>query len=158
MTQTWRWPSWPAPDLNPTWTWTWLGKRILFYFNHLRTQLLGVCSTISPVGPAHGLFGGRFIVAFFASLASVVHKGISVALVLHVYAKDDHSSLSKIAFVLLLFTPQILMSLFCTIGFSKKSFEVILDHVDLIMQPAGMSLSCWQKMAQFSERRKTPLK
>lgn len=99
---------------------------------------MGVCSTISPTGPAHGLLGGRFIVAFFASLASVIHKGMSAALVSHVYAKDDHSNLSKILFVLLLFTPQILMSLFCTIGFSKKSFEVVFDHVDLILQPAGI--------------------
>ena len=104
--------------------------------------MLGVCSTISPVGPAHGLFGGRFIVAFFASLASVVHKGISIALVLHFYVTCliCHSSLAKISIVLLLFIPQVLMSLFCTIGFSKKSFKVILDHADLILQPAGMSL------------------
>ena len=103
-----------------------------------RTQLLGVCSTISPTGPAHGKLGGRFIVAFFASLASVVHKGISIALVLHFFAKDDHSNLSKILFVMMLFTPQVLMSSFCTIGFSKKSFELFLDHVDLILQPAGI--------------------
>ena len=23
MNQTWLWPSWPSPDLHPTWTWTW---------------------------------------------------------------------------------------------------------------------------------------
>ena len=99
---------------------------------------MGVCSTISPTGPAHGKLGGRFVVAYFASLASVVHKGISAALVLHFFAKDDHSSLSKILFVMMLFTPQVLMSSFCTIGFSKKSFELFFDHVDLILQPAGM--------------------
>ena len=99
--------------------------------------MFGVCNTISPTGPAHGLFGGRFILAFFASLASVVTKGISVALILHFYV-NVNSNLTKSFYVLLLFTPQILMALFCTIGFSKKSFELILEHVDLILQPAGL--------------------
>ena len=26
MTQTWLWPSWPSPDLHPTWNLTWVGQ------------------------------------------------------------------------------------------------------------------------------------
>ena len=98
--------------------------------------MFGVCNTISPTGPAHGLFGGRFILAFFASLASIITKGISIALVLHFHVHV--SNLTRSFYVLMLFTPQILMALFCTIGFSKKSFELILEHIDLILQPAGL--------------------
>ena len=104
------------------------------YFN-LRTLLFGVCRTISPTGPLHGLLGGRFIIAFFASLASVVTKGLSIGLVLHFLSKK--SSSTKILYSVSLFSPQLIMALFCTIGFSKKSFEVILDHSDLILQPTG---------------------
>ena len=61
------------------------------YFN-LRTLLFGVCRTISPTGPLHGLLGGRFIIAFFASLASVVTKGLSIGLVLHFLSKKSSST------------------------------------------------------------------
>ena len=103
-------------------------------------MLLGVCRTISPIGPAHGLFGGRFILCFFACLFSVGTKALSVGMVLHILVYKNYSLYTKIAYLLLLFIPQIIMSLFLTIGFCKKSFQNIFRHPDLFLQPSGYFL------------------
>ena len=108
-------------------------------------MLLGVCRTISPIGPANGLFGGRFILSFFANLFSVVTKALSVGMVLHILDKNDSSLYTKIVHLFLLFIPQIIISLFCTVGWCKKSVQNIYKHPDLIIQPSGEYCLCYVK-------------
>ena len=103
-------------------------------------MLLGVCRTISPIGPAHGLFGGRSVLSFFACWSSVVTKALSVGILLHILNYKESSDGTKIAYLLLLFIPQIIMSLFCTIGLCKKSVQNVYKHPDLIFQPSGENI------------------
>ena len=115
----------------------------IFNISTLRTMLLGVCRTISPIGPAHGLFGGRFILLFFACLSTVVTKALSLGVLLHILVYNNSSLSTKIAYSSLLFIPQVIMSLFCTIGLCKKSFQKVFRHPDLFLQPSGEKKVYW---------------
>ena len=102
----------------------------------LRALLFGVCRTISPTGPLDGILGGRFIIVFLASLFSIIGKGYTVGVLT---ALNIPNSI-KVVVVLTLFTPQLIMSLFSTMGFNKKSFKVIFHHPDLILMPTGIHI------------------
>ena len=117
-------------------------------------MLLGVCRTISPIGPAHGLFGGRSFTSFFACWSSFVTKALSVGVLLHILNYSDSSLYTKIAYILLLFIPQIIMSLFCTIGLGKKSVQNVFRHPDLILQPSGENIKEFLKCEKYIHKHK----
>ena len=109
---------------------------------NLRALLFGVCRTISPTGPLDGILGGRFITVFFASLFLIL--GRAWAIIVFFYFLQFYSynitNPVKVVLVLSLFIPQLILSLFSTIGFSKNSFKVIFHHPYLILMPTGIKI------------------
>ena len=116
-----------------------------------RTLLFGVCRIISSSnGPVDGMLGGRFILLFFTCMSFLLYKGLLFNFVMTsaIIKTGNQYSLSifnsiplveshTILFLLLQFIPQMLLSIFSTIGFSKNSFKLIFQHPELLLISTG---------------------
>ena len=91
------------------------------------------------MGPLDGLLGGRFIVAFLSVLGILGAKGIFIAIVVLEYSADYNTlSLSTATLVIALqFVPQIILSVFTTIGFSSNSMKLIPYHPETLLLSSG---------------------
>ena len=136
------WVMWP-PSCHPH-----LGFHGTIFFNTFlltsspvlfRILLYGIIRTIRPSGPLDGLLGGRFIVAFLSVLGILWAKGAFIAVVVVAYTADDTTlSLSTATMIIVLqFVPQIILSVFTTIGFSLSSMKLILYHPETLILPSG---------------------
>lgn len=112
-----------------------------FQTSVFRTLLYGVCRTIAPVGPLEGACGGRFFIVFITTLASIIIKGLSMCVVIHFVEEDKYPSYLKVALLIALFLPQLLISLFSTTEFFHFEFlgslKLFSHHPDLILLPLG---------------------
>ena len=115
-----------------------------------RTLLYGVCRTIAPVGPMEGAFGGRFLIVFITSLASIIIKGLSMCVVIHFVEEDHYPSYLKVIMLTALFLPQLLTSLISTTEFFHfeflESLKLMSHHPDLILLPLG-NIFCFNLIA-----------
>ena len=118
---------------------------IEFSKSYDRTLLYGVCRIISPVGPMEGACGGRLLFIFIATLASIIIKGLSMCVVIHFIEEDRYGSELKVIFLMLIFLPQLIMSLISTTGFFnfefREFFKLISHHPDLILLPLGTTFN-----------------
>ena len=111
-----------------------------------RTLLFGVCRTISPVGHCEGACGVRFLLVFLATFVSIINKALCMCVIIHFIEEDHYRSEFKVIFLLLLFLPQLIISLISTTGFFNlefgETFKLICHHPDLILLPLGKLLIC----------------
>ena len=119
--------------------------------------MYGVCRIISPVGPMEGACGGRLLFIFIATLASIIIKGLSMCVVIHFIEEDRYGSELKVIFLMLIFLPQLIMSLISTTGFFnfefREFFKLISHHPDLILLPLGTKqhlIKCTYEIEAFS--------
>ena len=89
------------------------------------------------MGPLDGLLGGRFIVAFFSVLCILGAKGIFIATVILEYSTSNLSLSTATVIIALQFVPQIILSVFTTIGFSMSSMKLILYHPETLLLSSG---------------------
>ena len=107
-------------------------------FKLFRILLYGIIRTIRPVGPLDGLLGGRFIVAFLSVLGILGAKGVFIAWVVVEYSSSFDLSLSTATMIITLqFIPQIILSVFTTIGFSANSMKLIPYHPETLLLSSG---------------------
>ena len=104
-------------------------------------MLFGVCPIISTKGPLHGMLGGRFILLFFACVSILVSRALLCTLT--VFSRKWSNGVPKIDFIFFLLIaaqlmPQLFLSLFSTIGFSKKSLKLVFKHPALFIMPSGI--------------------
>ena len=113
--------------------------------------LFGVCRTIKPTGPLQGLLGGRFLIAFAATIFTRVAKGGLLAIVLITYKDQilNTSVLVPITMTMIIFFPTFLLALFSTIGFSKDSFKILLIHPELVIMPTGYHTITFLKLHTY---------
>ena len=117
----------------------------LFYVKHycFRTLLFGVCGILSSSnGPCDGMLGGRFILLFFTCVSFLTYKGllftqVMASAIVKMGSQYGLSMLFSITLMTILFIPQMLLSIFSTIGFSKNSFKLIFQHPELLLITTG---------------------
>ena len=111
--------------------------------------MFGSCSTISTVGPLHGMLGGRFILLFFTSVSFLLFRGLLFVVTVFnggTYDTDinDFTYGTDTSIVLFLMAvqlmPQFFLSLYSTIGFSKDSFMLIIQHPSLFLMSSGKKI------------------
>ena len=120
----------------------------------LRTLLFGVCRIISSsTGPVDGMLGGRFIHLFFTCLSFLLYKGLlftfaMTSSIIKIGSQYGLSIFRSIGVMTYLFIPQMLLSIFSTIGFSKNSFKLIFQHPELLLISSG-----WYEYMYFNSVR-----
>ena len=72
---------------------------------------MGKCTTIKPVGPLEGILTGRFLMVFLASLTLLLSRGLFIANIVKIEAREDLTIPLAIAMNSLLFLPQFLVAL-----------------------------------------------
>ena len=105
-----------------------------------RTLLFGICSTISTNGPLQGMLGGRFILLFLTCLSFLIFRGFLFTLTIFcgfdfAYGPTDIFKVFLLMSVLLM--PQLFLSLYSTIGFSRGSLKLIYQHPSLLLMSSG---------------------
>ena len=106
-----------------------------------RTMQMGKCTTIKPVGPLEGILTGRFLMVFLASLTLLLSRGLFIANIVKIEAREDLTIPLAIAMNSLLFLPQLLLAL-CAVATWKKNgiLKMIFYHCDLILLPVGKNV------------------
>ena len=108
---------------------------------------LGVCRTMAREGPLDGLFTGKFIFLVMTCAGVLVWKGLIISYLI-LFTKERQLSflvqgnrtynyiiLIQTLLVFGLFIPQTLLATFSTIGWSKASLKILLQHPYLILLP-----------------------
>ena len=107
-------------------------------FWHLRLLVYGICRIIKPSGHFDGLLNFRFLLVFGVCLTVGASKGIVFGFIVTRWVessiKDDYEA---ILLVSILFLPQLLTSLFATVGCSVNSLKFLFEHPEATLLPTG---------------------
>ena len=101
---------------------------------------LGVCRTMAREGPLDGLFTGKFIFLVMTCAGVLWTKGFMISMCdgvddTLIGSLGSRSIFMQTLAVFGLFIPQTLLAIFSTIGWSKASLKILLQHPSLILLP-----------------------